>query len=350
MIHTQDTQIKQLAIHGIGNKAKDEPLILSQKTSDQLRDNIDLENALKTYFLGAFKSDEYYNLYHDTDLSCNEIFNYVSKIFENKDLFHEYSINIAKHLYESGTHPQIKAGELYVTYISDCEYNGVKTNAIGIFKSENRDLYLDVSYQDSHFGIDTHKGININKLDKGCIILNVEPEHGYVLCIIDNTNRGVDARYWIDDFLHVHQCKDGYFNTQNVMAMCKNYVINQLPNEFDINKADQAEILNDTIKYFKEKDNFSLDEFSEVVISDPKVVESFNRYKQDYEQERDIQIENEFAISDSAVKKQTRAFKSVIKLDKNFHIYVHGSNQYIKKGYDEATGMYYYQLFFKEEL
>ena len=72
--------------------------------------------------------------------------------------------------------------------------------------------------------------------------------------------------------------------------------------------------------------------------------------KDEYEQERDIQIEDEFAISDSAVKKQSRAFKSVIKLDKNFHIYVHGNNQYIKKGYDETTGMYYYQLFFKEEL
>ena len=49
------------------------------------------------------------------------------------------------------------------------------------------------------------------------------------------------------------------------------------------------------------------------------------------------------------MKHYTRVFRDVIKLDKNFHIYVHGDNQYIKKGYDEVTGTHYYQLFFKEE-
>ena len=37
-----------------------------------------------------------------------------------------------------------------------------------------------------------------------------------------------------------------------------------------------------------------------------------------------------FYISDAAVKKQSRSFKSVIKLDKNFHIYVH-----VEQGEDE---------------
>lgn len=31
------------------------------------------------------------------------------------------------------------------------------------------------------------------------------------------------------------------------------------------------------------------------------------------------------------------------------HIYVHGGDGLIKKGYDEATGMEFYQLFFKNE-
>ena len=56
-----------------------------------------------------------------------------------------------------------------------------------------------------------------------------------------------------------------------------------------------------------------------------------------------------FEISNTAVKKQSRFMKSVIKLDRNFHIYVHGNNQYIRKGYDEETGMNYYQLLFNEE-
>lgn len=350
MIYSIRTEIKHLAIHVVGNKTKNEPLILSRKLTEQLKNNKGLESTLISFFLNGFKSDEYYSLHHDVDLSCNEIYNYVSKIFENEKLILEYSANIATHLYETGTHPQIKLGELYIAHIIGCEYKGETVDAIGIFKSENKDTFLDVYSEDANIQIETHLGVNTNKLDKGCIIFNIDQENGYIVCVIDNTNRGIDARYWIDDFLHVRQRKDEYYNTHNVMAMCKNYVTKHLPNEFMVTKADQAEILNETIKYFKEQDNFSFDEFSQKVISDPKVVESFNRFKDEYEQERDIQIEDEFAISNSAVKKQSRAFKSVIKLDKNFHIYVHGNNQYIKKGYDETTGMYYYQLFFKEEL
>jgi len=79
------------------------------------------------------------------------------------------------------------------------------------------------------------------------------------------------------------------------------------------------------------------------------LIESFNNYKKVYESENEIQISNEFEVSDSAVKKQFRVMKSVIKLDKNFHIYVHGNREYITKGFDEKTGMQYYQVFFKEE-
>ena len=76
---------------------------------------------------------------------------------------------------------------------------------------------------------------------------------------------------------------------------------------------------------------------------------SFNKYKESYEQKREISIEDNFEISENAVNKQVKGLKSVVKLDENFHIYIHGDNQMIKRGYDNASGLYYYQLFFKEE-
>jgi hypothetical protein len=63
-----------------------------------------------------------------------------------------------------------------------------------------------------------------------------------------------------------------------------------------------------------------------------------------YQQEYEIDIPDDFTISDSAVKKQARIFKSVIKLDKNFHIYVHvnGDRRSIRlKGYDYSQGGLY---------
>ena len=107
--------------------------------------------------------------------------------------------------------------------------------------------------------------------------------------------------------------------------------------------------INKSKKFFKEADNFEMEDFTEKVIEDKDMIDSFNGYKKVYESENEMQISNEFDISRSAVKKQSRVMKSVIKLDKNFHIYVHGNREYIVKGFDEKTGMQYYQVFFKEE-
>jgi hypothetical protein len=132
--------------------------------------------------------------------------------------------------------------------------------------------------------------------------------------------------------------------------MYKEFVVNKLPDEFQITKADQAEMLNKSKKFFKENDNFEIGEFAQNVFDQPQVIDSFNKYRSSYESENDIQLSTEFEISDSAVKKQSRVFKSVIKLDKNFHIYVHGNRDFIVKGFDEKTGMNYYQVFYKNEM
>jgi len=74
----------------------------------------------------------------------------------------------------------------------------------------------------------------------------------------------------------------------------------------------------------------------------------FMQYKTDYEQRYETPIEDEFAISNAAVKKQARIYKSVLKLDRNFHIYIHGSSELIEKGVDE-DGRKYYKIYYQEE-
>ena len=151
----------------------------------------------------------------------------------------------------------------------------------------------------------------------------------------------------VDDFLRVRQRKDEYYNTNNIMALAKNFVAKELPKEFDVSKADQAELLNKTTQFFKENDSFNMYEFANEVIGQPEVIESFNRYKDVYQQDRDIEIAENFTISDSAVKKQARAFKSVIKLDKNFHIYIHGDRKLIEQGEDNKGK--YYKVYYNQE-
>ena len=153
--------------------------------------------------------------------------------------------------------------------------------------------------------------------------------------------------YWFEDFLKVKQRDDEYFQTQETLTVYKEYITKQLPQEFETTKADQADFLNKSITFFKEKETFDYDEFTREVLEDPNVIESFGNFKSDYEQEMQVSISEDFAISEAAVKKQSRGFKSVIKLDKNFHIYVHGDRKMIETGQDEKGK--YYRLYFEEE-
>jgi len=323
----------------------DEGLSLSKK---EVEIEKELKDLLTHYLITPFKSNEYNNLFHETDLNLNEVFVYVTKIFDDPKQLHEQSINLAKHLYDQSTHPKIKSGEFYTVYFKDCIVDGVNTEAVGLFKSENKDTYIKVYPRGEYFDLESDKGININKLDKGCLIFNIEKDNGYVVSVVDNTNKGADAQYWKDEFLHVKPRKDEYFNTQNVLSLCKNFVKEGLTEELDLSKAEQVDFLNKSVEYFKKNENFDMASFAKEVIVQPEVINSFNQYKSDYELARELTIMENFAISESAVKKQARSIKSVIKLDKNFHIYVHGDSKKIEQGVEE-DGRKFYKIYYTEE-
>lgn len=170
-------------------------------------------------------------------------------------------------------------------------------------------------------------------------------KNGYVVAIVDNTNKGSEAKYWTDDFLHVRSRKDSFNQTQNMLSLCKSFV-SQMPN---VNgKIGKATFMNRSVKALKEE-SVNFDDFAEQVFETPKLVSDFKHYKEIYQKERDIEIDDTFETAPSAIKRRATGTMTTIKLDKNFDINIHGGEQYVVRGYDEVRGMYYYQLFFKEE-
>lgn len=344
MHYFDHTHILSLAINQVGNKINNEQLVISKKivTMSEI-----IEGYLSDYFLLQFKTNEYYQLFHETSLSLNEVYVYVSQIFDNPESLHEQSVSLAKHLYDQSTHPKIKGGEFYTVYFKNCIMDGDTVDAVGLFKSENKDTFLKVLREGGNFNLESEQGINIKKLDKGCLIFNKERENGYVVAVVDNTNKGIEAQYWIDDFLHVRQRKDEYANTQNVMAMAKNFVTKELPKEFEVSKADQIDLLNKSLQFFKEKDTFDLDDFAHEVIEQPAVIESFRNYKKNYESENDVTIDDSFSISNNAFKKQQRSYKRVIRLDRKIQIIIDGNRDHVEQGEDERGK--YYKVYYREE-
>jgi hypothetical protein len=347
MLNFNEVNLQDVIVHQIGSKPEEEGIQLSDKPI--ALDDEHTRDLLMKYFLTPFKPGELYHLTHDEDINLNVVYAIISDIFSNPSGFTDQSKELARHLYDESSHPKIKTGELYVVYFTNCFIEGETMDAIGLFKSESKETFLKVQSAGNNFTVGYDHGINVNKLDKGCLIFNMEQDEGFLVAIVDNINKGAEAQYWRDNFLRIKPRKDEYQQTKSYLDLCKTFVLEQVPKEFDTTKTDQADFLNKSANYFKKNDEFTFNEFANEVIKQPEVIESFKEYKKQYESEKEIEIDDEFAISAPAVKKQSKVFKSVIKLDKNFHIYVHGNREYIVKGFDENTGMHYYQLYFKEE-
>jgi len=348
MLDFQNISLTKLIIHRVGNKSIDEGYKLSDNTID-LQGNPDLGKILTDYFVMPFVDVPMYNFYHVTSLELNEIYTVARKIFKSPKDFAGESKEVGKLLYEASIHPKIKNGELYVTYFKNCRFEGVEMDAIGIFKSENKDTFLKLVFDGNDYQVDYEDGVNINKLDKGCIILNTKTDDGYLVAIVDAVSRGAEAMYWKDEYLKLRPTNDNYHTTQHYLDACKQFVTNQLEQEYEVDKTDKISFLNKTVEYFKTNDSFDEDEFLETVFEDKEVIKSFTKYKEEYLLDTGIELEDSFEISGSAVKKQARVFKSVLKLDKNFHVYIHGDKSLIEKGYDAAVGKSFYKIYFDEE-
>lgn len=343
MINTSQTIVRKVSAHRIVKNNGVQELILSEAPLE-IESEL-LKAPLLCYFLSNFTTPEYYNFdSSNEDPAINQIQKLTKKIFENSRSFHENSISIARHLFKASQHPNIKAGDLFVAYFSGIVIDSGPTEAVGIFKSESKETFLKLISGPQSLRLEAEEGIDIRKLDKGCLILNLRQEEGYKILIVDNANKA-EAQYWKQDFLNIQPSADAFHHTHNFMNLTRQYVGDQLDEEFNVTKADKIDLLNRSVNFFKSHDAFNQNEFEAEVLEDASVIESFRKY----EQLKNSAVADSFEISAPAVKRQLRIFKSVLKLDKNFHIYIHGNRDLIERGFDETKNRHFYKIYFDQE-
>jgi len=348
MISFFEADLISISVHHTGNKLLEEYFKLSNEPL-KLNDE-PIKNLLLQFFLKPFeKSNEVFNLYHPNYLHLNEVFDSSKEIFADSDCFHEVSERLTRLLYDVANHPKIKSGEFYVCLFDKVQIEGEQLPAIGLFKSETKDTYLKVFPEMDGFKIEYEdQGISINKLDKGCLIFNIDEENGFKVICFDQNKSDV-AAYWKDEFLMLKIRNDNYTKTNNILSVFKNFVVHKMDDEYEINKTDKIDLLNRSFKYFKEKETFDLSEFNSEVIGNTEASDLFKSYKVNYETEYQTQLPDSFEISEAAVKSNVRAFKSELKLDNNFKITISGNKDLIQKGFDTDKNLNFYKLFYKEE-
>ena len=172
MIDFTRSELTQFVIHYVGNKGLGEELTLSEKEI-QISDDF-LKDTVMRYLTASFKTDIYYQFKSKNEMHYHDVKSYVEDVFSSQGKFIESSKHIAEHLYNQSMHPKIKGGEFYTCYFKDCNIDGVICDAIGLFKTENKDTYLKVFQHMDNFDVECDNGININKLDKGHFVKSKE--------------------------------------------------------------------------------------------------------------------------------------------------------------------------------
>ena len=307
-----------------------------------------LAQLLQSYFLSSFRGSDFYSFGPEGPLDSHPLFPCCSAIFDGGDM-QAHAQAMAQHLHSASQSQTIKDGELFVAFVRDCVVDGEMTNAIGLFKAESKDQFLKVHrHPDGTISVSCEFGISPKRLDKGCLVFDTERELGLKLCVVDNTNRD-QARFWADDFLQATRRDSDFYQTKTAMSLYKDFVQDVITPTNDHSKIEQAQLLSKARDYFTNRETFEQDDFEATVLQSDGNIEAFREYKREYEDALGYEIPQGFAISTDAAKQASKTFKSCIKLDKNFHIYIHGKQERVEKGYDHERGLNYYKLFFDHE-
>ena len=349
MINLYNTHISSVSIHRVGNKSRNEGLLLS---SQPFETDDELAPLLKEFFLKPFreKEENYYQFAHDTDVEFNPLFAIASEFFDHPENSHELSKKITQHLFDQSEHPHIKNGEVYVAFLEGLQLDNEKVNGIGIFKSEIKQDFLQFSEKENQLEALLQQGVNLNKLDKGCIIFNVKKEEGYKVLSVDSNK--YDTRYWLESFLGVNAFEDDNFYTKKYLKFCQDFAKDVvLPAE---DKKEEVLFMNRAVHHFAKNDKFEESAFMNDVIENPNLIPEFNNYKSEKAPKYSIEDLTSFPIANTAVTAARKKIKNVINLDTHIQIKMdfinpESADKFVEKGWDEEKQMYYYLVYFNKE-
>ncbi len=350
MINYSEATIQHIIAHKIGNKNRDEGVVVSAKT---IPIEEGLADVLTHYFLKPFtKVSETFEFVPSDERSSNKLQSITQELFEApQDQFYDSSVKVLEHLYAQSDHPHIKTGDLFVVFFKDILLGDELTSAIGIFKAESKEDFLKVTQDAQQLFIKKELGIGLRKLDKGCLILQSALDDGSKVLSVDNNS--YDAEYWLYRFLDVQYVRDNNFTTKSYVEMCQAYA-NDVVKEKE-GKKEQLDFLNQSIQYFDVNERASVNDFQESLFKKEESKEEFKAYVANYESDMGVDLSDTFLISKSALQKEKRNIKNYINLDTNIQIKLdfrnpESSKHFMEKGFDEARGMKYYKVYFNEEM
>jgi hypothetical protein len=341
------SRIDQVIIHHIGHKGRGGSVAFSRAFADISQERV--KRLLHTFFFRHFDVDAYYRFSFPTEnFRLNPVYQIITAYFENREDLFNTGVDLAKLLFDVSEHPLIKDGDFFIVHFSNLPYGHQRCDGLGLFKCESQQAFLKLLCADDEIQLQAEEGIHPEKPDKACLILHTEKEDGYRVLCTDKTNAKEEALYWKDSFLQLQPCADAYHQTRHFLADTRMFMQQEVTEQGNMSRTDQIDLWNRSVNFFKSNTQFRQADFELEVMQDPESIAQFRSFRETQSAERGIPLSGDFEISDEAVKRQARLFKSVLKLDRNFHVYIHGDRSMIESGVD-ADGRKFYKIYYEEE-
>lgn len=340
MIYTEYVKIQNIIIHQVGNKLSMDGVKLSNQAialSDELNE------ILVKHFLAPFK--ERIDMQFKAPLDNNSVYSLVKGVFTDPSCFIGHSQELAKLLYENSIYSKIIKGEFYVVYFKDCVVDDRTSDAIGLFKTEQKTPFLKITSVHDGYSIEEDYGFILKYFEKACLIFNVNDTTGYQISIMDKASKETESNYWTESFLQVKRRKTNNAQTENLFELCKSFV-SQLK---ETDESQKAMMVNNAFSMLKESENvISLQNFQEYVFGEQYLSKDFEEYRKEEQSIKQIEIDEEFEVDSSTLKKAGLKKLTTIHLDDSFDLIIK-ENRALEKGYDKKRQKHFYKLYFDKE-
>lgn len=337
----------------IGNPQRQEPL----QTSKELFEIAEQEQEpLTAIFLKPFKNVIGHRFTHHASLDQHEISNCAKAIFADEDTLLAKGVEIAQRLYAKSNHPNIKAGDLCIALLKEIHIEGELVNGLCILKSDSVTPFLTITTRNGDLRLATEHGINPDKIDKGCLILDFWQEKGHYVLTFDRG--GGDTRFWVREFLGVEAVPDAAFLTNAYAKMAVSFLEEQksaaAAAEDDTPPWETANAANAALDYFEDREKFELNEFEQEVLKDPTTIAQFGEHRARMEEEQGQPLDTSFEISKKDLTKAKKRIAAVLKLDTGVEIHIKpgvgAADPQLERGYDDQKGMKYVKVFYNKDV
>ncbi len=337
----------------IGNPQRQEPL----QTSKELFEIAEQEQEpLTAIFLKPFKNVIGHRFTHHASLDQHEISNCAKAIFADEDMLLTKGVEIAQRLYAKSNHPNIKAGDLCIALLKEIHIEGELVNGLCILKSDSVTPFLTITTRNGDLRLATEHGINPDKIDKGCLILDFWQEKGHYVLTFDRG--GGDTRFWVREFLGVEAVPDAAFLTNAYAKMAVSFLEEQksaaAAAEDDTPPWETANAANAALDYFEDREKFELNEFEQEVLKDPETIAQFGEHRARMEEEQGQPLDTSFEISKKDLTKAKKRIAAVLKLDTGVEIHIKpgvgAADPQLERGYDDQKGMKYVKVFYNKDV